>query len=170
MLLPGTVFLPAATAPHALLPPGLYILAIAFALEVSVGKTNTVMALNGSDILLPCTFTTCIGFQDLIFTWYFNSTELVGALQALPVFSWQLLSDVLLTGCFPPPVGCTPSEQVHHRGNGMVQRGSTCACLCFGTKLAWSFCHVELIAFHTLVTNWLYFRQNMVNFLLLCLL
>lgn len=116
MLLPGTVFLPAATAPHALLPPGLYILAIAFALEVSVGKTNTVMALNGSDILLPCTFTTCIGFQDLIFTWYFNSTELVGALQALPVFSWQLLSDVLLTGCFPPPVGCTPSEQVHHRG------------------------------------------------------
>ena len=99
MLLPGTVFLPAATAPHALLPPGLYILAIAFALEVSVGKTNTVMALNGSDILLPCTF-----------------TELVGALQALPVFSWQLLSDVLLTGCLPPPVGCTPSEQVHHRG------------------------------------------------------
>eukprot|EP00076_Gallus_gallus_P029596 XP_015153740.1 sodium channel subunit beta-4 isoform X1 [Gallus gallus] len=56
---------------------GLYILAIAFALEVSVGKTNTVMALNGSDILLPCTFTTCIGFQDLIFTWYFNSTELI---------------------------------------------------------------------------------------------
>lgn len=87
MLLPGTVFLLAATAPHALLPPGLYILAIAFALEVSVGKTNTVMALNGSDVLLPCTFTTCIGFQDLIFTWYFNSTELVGALQALPVFS-----------------------------------------------------------------------------------
>ncbi|NXV51102.1 SCN4B protein, partial [Uria aalge] len=57
--------------------PGLHILAIVFALEVSVGKTNTVMALNNSDVLLPCTFTTCIGFQDLVFTWYFNSTELV---------------------------------------------------------------------------------------------
>ncbi|XP_021231565.1 sodium channel subunit beta-4 isoform X1 [Numida meleagris] len=56
---------------------GLYVLAIAFALEVSVGKTNTVMALNGSDVLLPCTFTTCIGFDNLVFTWYFNSTELI---------------------------------------------------------------------------------------------
>ncbi|XP_032057757.1 sodium channel subunit beta-4 isoform X1 [Aythya fuligula] len=56
---------------------GLYVLAIALALEVSVGKTNTVLALNGSDVLLPCTFTTCIGFQDLIFTWYFNSTEMI---------------------------------------------------------------------------------------------
>ncbi|XP_014805005.1 PREDICTED: sodium channel subunit beta-4 [Calidris pugnax] len=57
--------------------PGLHILAIVFALEVSVGKTNTVVALNNSDVLLPCTFATCIGFQDLVFTWYFNSTELI---------------------------------------------------------------------------------------------
>uniref|UniRef100_U3JTT6 Sodium voltage-gated channel beta subunit 4 n=1 Tax=Ficedula albicollis TaxID=59894 RepID=U3JTT6_FICAL len=56
---------------------GLHIFAIAFALEVSVGKTNTVTALNNSNVLLPCTFTTCIGFQDLVFTWYFNSTELI---------------------------------------------------------------------------------------------
>ncbi|XP_027511483.1 sodium channel subunit beta-4 isoform X2 [Corapipo altera] len=55
----------------------LHVLAIAFALEVSVGKTNTVMALNNSNVLLPCIFTTCIGFQDLVFTWYFNSTELI---------------------------------------------------------------------------------------------
>ncbi|XP_064029308.1 sodium channel subunit beta-4 isoform X2 [Pogoniulus pusillus] len=58
-------------------PTGLQVMAIAFALEVSVGKTNTVMALNSSNVLLPCTFTTCIGFQDLVFTWYFNSTELI---------------------------------------------------------------------------------------------
>ncbi|NXJ22091.1 SCN4B protein, partial [Dicrurus megarhynchus] len=57
--------------------PGLHVFAIAFALEVSVGKTNTVMALNNSNVLLPCVFTTCIGFQDLVFKWYFNSTELV---------------------------------------------------------------------------------------------
>ncbi|NXL23243.1 SCN4B protein, partial [Setophaga kirtlandii] len=57
--------------------PGLHVLAIAFALEVSVGKTNTVTALNNSNVLLPCTFATCIGFQDLVFKWYFNSTELI---------------------------------------------------------------------------------------------
>ncbi|XP_059723254.1 sodium channel subunit beta-4 isoform X1 [Haemorhous mexicanus] len=56
---------------------GLHILAIAFALEVSVGKANTVTALNNSNVLLPCTFTTCIGFQDLVFKWYFNTTELI---------------------------------------------------------------------------------------------
>ncbi|NXX99451.1 SCN4B protein, partial [Centropus bengalensis] len=54
---------------------GLHVFAIVFALEVSVGKTNTVMSLNNSDVLLPCAFSTCIGFQDLVFTWYFNSTE-----------------------------------------------------------------------------------------------
>ncbi|NWS22521.1 SCN4B protein, partial [Pachyramphus minor] len=59
----------------------LHVFAIAFALEVSVGKTNTVTALNNSSVLLPCTFATCMGFQDLVFTWYFNSTELVGIYQ-----------------------------------------------------------------------------------------
>ncbi|XP_063273964.1 sodium channel subunit beta-4 isoform X1 [Prinia subflava] len=58
-------------------PTGLHIFAMALALEVSVGKTNTVMALNNSNVLLPCVFSTCMGFQDLIFTWYFNSTELI---------------------------------------------------------------------------------------------
>ncbi|KFP39286.1 Sodium channel subunit beta-4, partial [Chlamydotis macqueenii] len=48
--------------------PGLHVLAATLALEVSVGKTSTVMALNNSNVLLPCTFTTCIGFQDLDFT------------------------------------------------------------------------------------------------------
>ncbi|NXH04287.1 SCN4B protein, partial [Loxia leucoptera] len=64
---------------------GLHILAIAFALEVSVGKTNTVTALNNSNVLLPCTFTTCIGFQDLVFKWYFNTTELVADPAPLPL-------------------------------------------------------------------------------------
>ncbi|NXO79342.1 SCN4B protein, partial [Sitta europaea] len=65
--------------------PGLHIFAIAFALEVSVGKTNTVTALNNSNVLLPCTFISCIGFQDLVFTWYFNSTELVADPALLPL-------------------------------------------------------------------------------------
>ncbi|NXX01201.1 SCN4B protein, partial [Larus smithsonianus] len=73
--------------------PGLHIVAIVFALEVSVGKTNTVMALNNSDVLLPCTFTTCIGFQDLVFTWYFNSTELVrGSLGFASIYHGKIKS------------------------------------------------------------------------------
>ncbi|XP_019367266.1 PREDICTED: sodium channel subunit beta-4 [Gavialis gangeticus] len=57
-------------------PPraGLYLCAVAVALEVSVGKTNVVTALNGSDVLLPCVFTTCIGFSDLVFTWWYNDS------------------------------------------------------------------------------------------------
>ncbi|NXY51099.1 SCN4B protein, partial [Ceuthmochares aereus] len=70
--------------------PGLHIFAIVFALEVSVGKTNTVMALNNSDVLLPCVFTTCIGFQDLVFTWYFNSTEKVGG--SLGIYTGKIKS------------------------------------------------------------------------------
>ncbi|NWU01208.1 SCN4B protein, partial [Urocynchramus pylzowi] len=69
--------------------PGLHIFAIAFALEVSVGKTNTVTALNNSNVLLPCVFSTCIGFQDLVFTWYFNTTELVADPAPLPLQIYQ---------------------------------------------------------------------------------
>lgn len=82
--------------------PGLHVFAIAFALEVSVGKTNTVTALNNSNVLLPCVFSTCMGFQDLVFKWYFNTTELVGgslgsasAFLAGPAVLFQLGAAVL---------------------------------------------------------------------------
>lgn len=62
-----------------------------------MGKTNTVTALNNSNVLLPCVFTTCIGFQDLVFTWYFNSTELVsGSLGSASAF---LAGPVVLPQC-----------------------------------------------------------------------
>lgn len=64
-----------------------------------MGKTNTVMALNNSNVLLPCTFTTCIGFQDLVFTWYFNSTEMVGG--SLVFASLFLAGPFLLSQCRP---------------------------------------------------------------------
>ncbi|KAG8434504.1 hypothetical protein GDO86_012763 [Hymenochirus boettgeri] len=41
-------------------------------LEVSVGKNNQVTALNGSDILLQCIFTACIGFEDVTFSWTYR--------------------------------------------------------------------------------------------------
>lgn len=132
--------------------PGLSVLAIALALEVSVGKTNTVTALNGSDVLLPCTFATCIGFQDLVFTWYFNSTEMVGgspgfasspgrAFPAMPLPSSSGALSCLPSSCrmLSFRAGSALGEQ------GAANRGTrapvhVCA---FGVKLFCSFCCLQ---------------------------
>ncbi|KAJ8403722.1 hypothetical protein AAFF_G00345900 [Aldrovandia affinis] len=42
------------------------------ALEVSVGKINFVEAKNGSTVLLPCTYHSCIGISNLYFNWHYN--------------------------------------------------------------------------------------------------
>ncbi|KAM4620977.1 sodium channel, voltage-gated, type IV, beta b [Polymixia lowei] len=42
------------------------------ALEMSVGKIPFLEAVNGSTVMLPCTYTSCIGIQDLYFNWQFN--------------------------------------------------------------------------------------------------
>uniref|UniRef100_A0A6I8P1I4 Sodium voltage-gated channel beta subunit 4 n=1 Tax=Ornithorhynchus anatinus TaxID=9258 RepID=A0A6I8P1I4_ORNAN len=54
---------------------GVLLVPVVLALEVSVGKTPLITALNGTDILLPCTFSTCIGFENLYFWWKYNSTD-----------------------------------------------------------------------------------------------
>ncbi|KAM3923483.1 sodium channel regulatory subunit beta-4 [Leptodactylus fuscus] len=48
-----------------------------FSLEVSVGKNPHIKARNGTDINLPCIFSTCIGFEDVTFRWEytFNQTS-----------------------------------------------------------------------------------------------
>uniref|UniRef100_A0A8C3RVR8 Sodium voltage-gated channel beta subunit 4 n=1 Tax=Chelydra serpentina TaxID=8475 RepID=A0A8C3RVR8_CHESE len=56
---------------------GLHLFSLAVTLEVSVGKNVVVMALNGSEVQLPCIFTTCIGFKDLEFTWYYNGIDMI---------------------------------------------------------------------------------------------
>ncbi|KAG8569430.1 hypothetical protein GDO81_014407 [Engystomops pustulosus] len=43
-----------------------------FSLEVTVGKNPQIKARNGTDIYLPCTFTTCIGFEDVTFRWEYT--------------------------------------------------------------------------------------------------
>ncbi|XP_043936806.1 sodium channel subunit beta-4 [Protopterus annectens] len=43
------------------------------ALETTVGKINTFEVLNGTDFILPCNFGTCIGFENLLFRWYFET-------------------------------------------------------------------------------------------------
>ncbi|KAM9468646.1 sodium channel, voltage-gated, type IV, beta a isoform 1-T2 [Clarias gariepinus] len=42
------------------------------ALEVSVGKVSSVEVMNGSSVLLPCTYSSCIGIKNLYFNWNYN--------------------------------------------------------------------------------------------------
>uniref|UniRef100_A0A3P9LMN0 Sodium channel, voltage-gated, type IV, beta b n=1 Tax=Oryzias latipes TaxID=8090 RepID=A0A3P9LMN0_ORYLA len=42
------------------------------ALEMSVGKIPYLEAVNGSTVVLPCTYFSCIGIQNLYFNWQFN--------------------------------------------------------------------------------------------------
>ncbi|XP_034024019.1 sodium channel, voltage-gated, type IV, beta a [Thalassophryne amazonica] len=41
-------------------------------LEVSTGKVSSIEAMNGSTVLLPCTYSSCIGIQNLQFNWHYN--------------------------------------------------------------------------------------------------
>lgn len=45
-------------------------------LEVTTGKTSSLKAINGSTVLLPCTFSSCIGIKNLYFNWTKNGTTL----------------------------------------------------------------------------------------------
>ncbi|KAM9318987.1 sodium channel, voltage-gated, type IV, beta a [Pholidichthys leucotaenia] len=41
-------------------------------LEVTTGKSSSVEAMNGSTVLLPCTYHSCIGIEKLYFNWQYN--------------------------------------------------------------------------------------------------
>ncbi|KAL3992159.1 solute carrier family 27 (fatty acid transporter), member 1/4 [Sarotherodon galilaeus] len=41
-------------------------------LEVSTGKVSSIEAMNGSTVLLPCTYSSCIGIENLYFNWQYN--------------------------------------------------------------------------------------------------
>lgn len=43
-----------------------------------MGKAPVIYAQNGTDVLLPCTFTACIGFENAKFSWTRNGTEVCG--------------------------------------------------------------------------------------------
>ncbi|XP_055129320.2 sodium channel subunit beta-4 isoform X1 [Symphalangus syndactylus] len=55
--------------------PGLFLIPVTLSLEVSVGKATNIYAVNGTEILLPCTFSSCFGFEDLHFRWTYNSSD-----------------------------------------------------------------------------------------------
>ncbi|XP_055052006.1 sodium channel, voltage-gated, type IV, beta a [Misgurnus anguillicaudatus] len=42
------------------------------ALEVTTGKVHFVEVLNGSSVLLPCSYSSCIGIKKLYFNWHFK--------------------------------------------------------------------------------------------------
>ncbi|XP_010730137.1 sodium channel, voltage-gated, type IV, beta b [Larimichthys crocea] len=42
------------------------------ALEMFVGKIPFLVAVNGSTVMLPCTYSSCIGIKNLYFNWQFN--------------------------------------------------------------------------------------------------
>nr|XP_020454356.1 sodium channel subunit beta-4-like isoform X1 [Monopterus albus] len=42
------------------------------ALEMFVGKVPFLEALNGSTVVLPCSYSSCIGIENLYFNWQFN--------------------------------------------------------------------------------------------------
>ncbi|XP_059930521.1 sodium channel subunit beta-4-like [Gadus macrocephalus] len=41
-------------------------------LEVSTGKITVMEAMNGSTVLIPCTYSSCIGIQRLYFNWHYD--------------------------------------------------------------------------------------------------
>lgn len=41
-------------------------------LEVSTGKIPFIEAMNGSTVLIPCTYSSCIGIKNLYFNWHYN--------------------------------------------------------------------------------------------------
>uniref|UniRef100_A0A4W3HA57 Ig-like domain-containing protein n=1 Tax=Callorhinchus milii TaxID=7868 RepID=A0A4W3HA57_CALMI len=51
---------------------GLVGLQVTVGLEVLVGKNPIIEVLNGTDVLLPCTFTSCMGHKNAIFWWTYQ--------------------------------------------------------------------------------------------------
>uniref|UniRef100_A0A8C6SNI3 Sodium channel, voltage-gated, type IV, beta a n=1 Tax=Neogobius melanostomus TaxID=47308 RepID=A0A8C6SNI3_9GOBI len=69
-------------------------------LEVSTGKVSTLEAMNGSTVLLPCTYASCIGIKNLYFNW--TKTE-----------PWSCTSSSLCDAIIPME-GVEPKVDVFH--------------------------------------------------------
>lgn len=53
------------------------------ALEMSVGKISSLEAVNGSTVMLPCKYSSCIGIKNLYFNWQFNENGTIRKVRAL---------------------------------------------------------------------------------------
>ncbi|XP_078415150.1 sodium channel, voltage-gated, type IV, beta a [Cetorhinus maximus] len=56
---------------------GFVLFQVNVAIEVNIGKLPTIEVLNGTDVILPCTFSSCMDYKDSSFWWTFqkNRTE-----------------------------------------------------------------------------------------------
>ncbi|XP_072886099.1 sodium channel regulatory subunit beta-4-like [Hemitrygon akajei] len=51
---------------------GLFLFHVNLGLEVSIGKLSTIKVVNGSNVILPCTFSSCKSFEGATFWWDFQ--------------------------------------------------------------------------------------------------
>ena len=70
-----------------------------------MGKATTIYAVNGTEILLPCTFTSCFGFQNLRFWWSYNSSD---TFKIVSRRGRDRTAQILLPSLSPHP--CLPSQ------------------------------------------------------------
>ncbi|XP_069750897.1 sodium channel subunit beta-4-like [Narcine bancroftii] len=54
---------------------GFFLFHINLGLEVNIGKLPTITVVNGSDVILPCTFASCMDYKDASFWWNFQKNK-----------------------------------------------------------------------------------------------
>lgn len=87
---------------------GLFLLPMSLSLEVSVGKATTIYAVNGTEILLPCTFSSCFGFENLHFWWSYNSSDTYKIVSSRRRDGQLRSSSGVCPLTLPPTPGCGP--------------------------------------------------------------
>lgn len=112
---------------------GLCLLPVSLSLEVSVGKATTIYAVNGTEILLPCTFSSCFGFYDLHFWWTYNNSDTSRTVRSrggraqlrpspLPCCSLLPLSQTLVPSGLTPLWGAGPRNPPFSFSRGNLSR------------------------------------------------
>uniref|UniRef100_A0A667WKT9 Sodium channel, voltage-gated, type IV, beta b n=1 Tax=Myripristis murdjan TaxID=586833 RepID=A0A667WKT9_9TELE len=64
------------------------------ALEMSVGKIPFLEAVNGSTVMLPCIYSSCIGIKNLYFNWQFNDNGTMQRVCESVIASEEVVPDV----------------------------------------------------------------------------
>lgn len=62
-------------------------------LEVTTGKESSIEAMNGSTVLLPCKYISCIGIHRLYFSWHYNNNGTMIKVWAVSMAVWLNASD-----------------------------------------------------------------------------
>ena len=82
-----------------------------------MGKATTIYAVNGTEILLPCTFSSCFGFENLHFWWSYNSSDTYKIVSSRRRDGQLRSSSGVCPLTLPPTPGCGPFW-THPRDDG----------------------------------------------------